>query len=337
MVEDGAQLYKAACATCHGADGSGTDAYLLGFDVPVPDFTECVFASREPDGDWIGVAHEGGPVRGFSERMPAFGDALSEAQLQLVMDHIRTFCTDDRWPRGELNLPRALFTEKAYPEDEAVLTTTAEDGSVMSKFVYETRFGPRNQIEFVVPFGHQEVGDTWRGMALGDIAIGLKRALYHDVHKGTIFSATAEVKLPTGDEELGFGAGTAKFEPFLSFGQLLPADAFVQAQAGMEFPVIQDKGENEAFWRGVIGKSMARPNWGRTFSPMLEVLAKRELEDGATIHWDLVPQIQITLNTRQHIMMNVGYAVPLGDDDRNERFAIYLLWDWFDGGFTEGW
>ncbi len=100
------------------------------------------------------MAHEGGPVRGFSERMPAFGDALTEAQLQLIMDHIRTFCTDDRWPRGELNLPRALFTEKAYPEDEAVLTTTGEDDAIMTKFVYETRFGPRNQIEFVVPFGH---------------------------------------------------------------------------------------------------------------------------------------------------------------------------------------
>ncbi len=172
---------------------------------------------------------------------------------------------------------------------------------------------------------------------MGDIAIGLKRALYHDLRRGTIFSAVAEVKLPTGDEELGFGKGTAILEPFVSYGQLLPADAFIQAQAGLEFPVIQDKAENEAFWRGVIGKSIARPNWGRTFSPMMEVLAKREMETGVDIHWDLVPQVQITLNTRQHIMLNVGYAFPLGEDDRNQRWAVYLLWDWFDGGFAEGW
>jgi hypothetical protein len=37
---------------------------------------------------------------------------------------VRTFCASDAWPRGELNLPRALVTEKAFPEDEAVLTTS---------------------------------------------------------------------------------------------------------------------------------------------------------------------------------------------------------------------
>ena len=37
---------------------------------------------------------------------------------------MRGFCTRTSWPRGELNLPRALITDKAYPEDEAVITTT---------------------------------------------------------------------------------------------------------------------------------------------------------------------------------------------------------------------
>jgi hypothetical protein len=50
-----------------------------------------------------------------------------------------------------------------------------------------------------------------------------------------------------------------------------------------------------------------------------------------------VPQIQITLNRRQHIMMNVGYRMPVDDASRTSQIMVYLLWDWFDGGFTEGW
>ena len=83
----------------------------------------------------IAVAHEGGPVRGFSEMMPAFRGALTEAQLGRVMAYIRTLCTDASWPRGELNLPRALVTEKAFPEDEVVYTlgiNTSGAGGVLN-------------------------------------------------------------------------------------------------------------------------------------------------------------------------------------------------------------
>lgn len=69
-------------------------------------------------------------MRRFSEMMPAFRGALTPEQLQRVMDYIRTMCTDDAWPRGELNLPRPLFTEKAYPEDEWVVAASLPvDGS----------------------------------------------------------------------------------------------------------------------------------------------------------------------------------------------------------------
>ena len=51
--QTGAELYMAACAACHGDDGMGVPASTLGFDTPVPDFSDCSFASREPDGDWL--------------------------------------------------------------------------------------------------------------------------------------------------------------------------------------------------------------------------------------------------------------------------------------------
>ena len=64
--------------------------------VPLPDFTDCGYQTREPDADWIAIAHGGGPVRAFDRRMPAFGDALSEAQLAAIVHHLRSFCRDAR-------------------------------------------------------------------------------------------------------------------------------------------------------------------------------------------------------------------------------------------------
>ena len=116
--------YRAACATCHGPDGRGSAKSVVGFDVPLPDFSDCAFATAEPDPDWEAVVHEGGPIRGLDRHMPAFGDALSRDDIALAVGHVRTFCTEAAWPRGDLNLPRAFFTEKAFPENESVWVTT---------------------------------------------------------------------------------------------------------------------------------------------------------------------------------------------------------------------
>ena len=71
---------------------------------------------------------------------------------------------------------------------------------------------------------------------------------------------------------------------------------------------------------------------------MIEVQAKRELVGGEVWSWDLVPQFQVTLNTRQHVMANIGVLLPLTDADlRNTGLYFYVLWDWFDGGLFEGW
>src|SRR5690606_3960124 len=114
-ARSGAELYRDACAACHGVDGTGQPRSVVGFDLPLPDFTDCSFATREPDADWFAVVHEGGGVRGFHRMMPAFGEALTDEEIQRTLDYIRTLCEEaDEWPRGELNLPRALVTEKAY-------------------------------------------------------------------------------------------------------------------------------------------------------------------------------------------------------------------------------
>jgi mono/diheme cytochrome c family protein len=335
-LDSGEEVYRSACAACHGPDGRGAPQTAVGFDVPVPDFTDCSFNSREPSADWFAIGHDGGPVRAFDARMPAFGRVLTQSQLEMAVAYIKDFCDQPAWPPGELNLPRALVTEKAFPEDEAVLSTTIASGTFVNEFLYERRIGARTQYEIKVPIAVQEGDAGWR-RGLGDVAAALKHVFHHSLERGNIFSAAAEIVLPTGKENEGLGRGVTVFEPFAAFGQMLPRDGFVQAQTGFEIPLGGER-SNEFFWRALAGKSFVQGEFGRTWSPMVEVLGARDLDDGATVLWDVVPQMQVTLNRRQHIMMSVGIRIPVNERAaRGNQVLTYLLWDWFDGGLFDGW
>jgi hypothetical protein len=340
-------LYETACMACHGMDGAGAPVSRVGFDLPLPDFTDCGFAPREADTDWIGVAAEGGPARAFSDRMPAFGDALTDEQIGKILNHIRTFCGDVSYPRGELNLPRALYTGKAFPEDEAVFTSTFNtSGStkIVNKIIYEKRVGARSQWEIVIPFGWNELpvsgmGDeTDRKAGLGDVALSAKHVLFASLESGSILSLAGEILFPTGDEDKGLGNGTTVLEPYIAFGQILPSDFFLQFQGGGGISFDREKAEHEIFWRLGLGRQIYQGHFGRSWAPMIELLGSRELDSGAKTHWDIVPQVQVSLSKRQHVRLNVGVRIPMNDTDvRETQYGIYLLWDWFDGGFFEGW
>ena len=340
-TRSGAELYRAACAACHGVDGTGAPRTVVGFDTPIPDFTDCAFASVEPVADWFAIAHDGGPVRGFDRRMPAFGEALNEDEILRAIDHIHGFCEDPGWPRGELNLPRALVTEKAFPENETVLTTTVgtgDSGSITNEVVYEKRFGVRNQYEVAIPYSLAETAAGSWSRGLGDIALAVKRAMFHSLEGGRIVSVGGELILPTGEETLGLGKGVTIVEPFVTFGQMLPRNGFLHAHAGAELPMDRDKATPEAFWRLAVGTTIEQGRFGRAWSPMVELLAARELETGHTVEWDVVPQMQVTLNRRQHLMINGGVRIPVtGRDERHAQVITYFLWDWFDGGLRDGW
>ena len=336
--QNGRDLYLNACAACHGPDGKGMPRSVVGFDIPLPDLTRCSFATPEADADWFAVAHSGGAVRAFDRRMPAFGEALTNAQITSVIRHIRTFCTDKAWPRGELNMPRALLTEKAFPENEALLTIAASADAATTSIIYERRLGARSQFELVAPvaFSESEHGG-WR-TGVGDLAVAGKHVLFHSVERGSIVSVAGEIVLPTGDEDDDLGSGVTKFEPFVSFGQLLPRDSFLQVQGGLELSSDSERAPHEGFWRAAIGRTLFEPNFGRAWTPMFEVVAAREVEDDTSVEWDVVPQLQVSLSRRQHVLLNVGVQIPVnGRKDRHTQVLCYLLWDWFDGGFLSGW
>ncbi len=343
-LDTGQEIYEAGCVACHGPDGRGQLPSTLGFEKPdtFPDFTRCDQTTPEDNYAWKSVIRDGGPSRGFSQIMPAFGEALTSEQIDEVIRYLRGFCTERGWPPGDLNLPRPLVTEKAYPENEDVITTAVNvHGAprVSNAIVHEQRVGMRNHIEITLPvnFEHPQRG-LWYG-GFGDVRFGWKRLLFSSLSTGSILSVQGEAILPTGHRGHGLGSGVTAFETFAAYGQLLPRRSFIQMQGGAELPADTDTAPRAVFFRAAIGKSIAQNRGlGRLWSPMLEVLAERDLVTGARTNWDLIPELQVTISRRQHVRANLGLRIPATNTaGRSMQLVFYLLWDRQDGRLVEGW
>jgi len=341
-LTSGEAIYQAGCAGCHGPNGEGAPATSTMFDRPstFPDFSDCSGTTPELDIDWKATITDGGHGRGFSPIMPSFSDELTSAQIDAVIKYLRTLCHSDRYPRGELNLPRPLITEKAFPESEAIETmafTTRQASDINTEFSYEYRLSARNQIELAIPYAslHDESGTRVGGV--GDVAVGLKRVLF--ASRDAIVSGFGEIALPTGNSDKGLGSGVTTFTFHLLAAQMLPGDAFLQGQLGTDQPTNTAMSPRTLFWRLNVGKSFREEDGlGRLWSPMFEVVSDRDFVEGAAANVDVVPQFQVTLNRRQHVRANVGLQIPASNrEGRPKQLVFYLLWDWFDGGLFEGW
>ncbi len=344
---NGEQIFRATCATCHAIDGKGSPQHVVGFALPLPDghtfpdFSDCPTNTAETLPTWMAIVRGGGPARGLDRHMPAFGDALSTLQIERVVKYLWSLCADPAWPRGDLNLPRAFFTEKAFPENEAVWTTgvtVAGAKAVSNQVTYEHRIGARWQYEVTVPFDlqQQEAGGAW-SRGLGDVEVALRRVLAANLDRGSIVAAGAAVTLPTGKEQSGLGNGFTIYEPFAMWDQILGRRGFVQVHAGYEVSSDHSKGPNEAYARTALGYTFAGDQgFGRTWTPMAEVMLTHP--DGGSAEWDVVPQMQVSLSKLQHVMLSVGVRMPLNErQDRKPQVLTYVLWDWFDGGLFAFW
>jgi mono/diheme cytochrome c family protein len=343
-LNTGKEIFEAACIACHGPGGKGMADTTVGFEKPktFPDFTQCDQTTPELNVDWKATIRDGGHGRGFSPIMPSFVDALTSEQMDKVIAYLRTLCTDKSWPRGEFNLPLPLMTEKAFPEDEVIVTSALNaqgaPGST-THIIHEQRFGARNQIEIDLPVtANRQSPGLWYG-GVGDATLGVKRVLIANLNAGSILTAFGGIILPSGNRAHGLGTGVTTFETFAAFAQLLPAHSFVQLQAGTELPTDTAKAPRAAFWRAALGKSFRQSGGlGRMWTPMTEFVASRDFVSQAKTDWDIVPQFQVTLSQRQHVRANLGLRIPVTNTaDRPIQVVFYLLWDWFDGGLLEGW
>ena len=122
------------------------------------------------------------------------------------------------------------------------------------------------------------------------------------------------------------------------FGQMLPDDFVLQGQVFAAFPfkkaLTQEVGVNLN-----IQKTFATDGgYGRAFTPALELLGRQEMASGAKTEWDLVPQMQVSLNVFQHVRLSVGVRLPVNQrQTRSKSVLTYLLWDWGDGGLFDLW
>ena len=353
-LHGGKAIYDAACAACHGTKGEGTPKTSAGFDAPdsFPHFNKCDETTPEFTRDYKAAIRDGGPARGFSTIMPSFSGVLTSAQMDEVIAYLRSLCKEKGWPYGELNVPRALLTEKAFPESETILTTTVNTKgppAITNDLVYERVLGKLDQLELAIPFGWVHKGSGGYSGGLGDIAIGDKHILYSHLNAspdkpaydgtGSILSIQGEVVLATGDQKRGLGAGEPSLGVFAMYDQLFGHQAFMQIQTGINVPRHTEYGPSSVYIRSAFGKSVAGDgNLGRLWSPMVEFIANRNLTSGTKTEWDVVPEFQVTINRRQHIRAAMGYLMPINDTaGRPKQVIAYFLWDWFDGGLFEGW
>ena len=182
-VEGGKAVYEAACAACHGGAGQGALQQVPGLKLPstFPQFNECDQSTPEYARDYEATIRYGGPARGFSQIMPAFEGVLSARQIAQVIQYLRSFCRETGWPLGELNVPRALMTEKAFPESEVVFTSTANSTGtrgITNEIDYEQAFGKRDQLEVALPYDWAAKPGGGLTSGLGDIGIGDKHVVF---------------------------------------------------------------------------------------------------------------------------------------------------------------
>ena len=201
-LETGESVYRAACAACHGPDGRGAPQPRSGSTYRCRTSPTAVStrASPPPTGSRSVMTAVPPRIRCADAGLRTGADGRPDRDGRRAYQAVSA--TTPSWPAGELNLPRALVTEKAFPEDEAVLSTTIASGTFVNEFLYERRIGARTQYEVKVPVAVQE-GDTGWRRGLGDVAAAVKHAFHHSLERGRIFAAAAEIIFPTGKENEG--------------------------------------------------------------------------------------------------------------------------------------
>jgi cbb3-type cytochrome c oxidase subunit III len=79
-ADDGSDLFKQKCSMCHGVDGKGYSA------LKTPDFTDPKVQASLTDKEIVETIKNG--KKGTP--MPAFGDKLTEDQIQLLLKYLRS-------------------------------------------------------------------------------------------------------------------------------------------------------------------------------------------------------------------------------------------------------
>ena len=80
------------CSICHGTGGKGDGPSAVGLSPRPADFTNCAAMQKESDATLFTIIKRGGQGAGRSTVMPAWGEALDDAQIRELVAVVRGFC-----------------------------------------------------------------------------------------------------------------------------------------------------------------------------------------------------------------------------------------------------
>jgi len=311
--DSGAALFASWCKSCHGADGRGTPAATTRLEVPPADLRECKGSTAETEHRWVNIVAQGGAAFGLSLDMPAFGEAGTPAQIRAVVRYARSLCGELGWPPGELNFPRAFLVEKAYPENEVVIS----DRGRGQDYIYEHRLGKRLQLEASAATAFDGEPQVFEG-----VTGALKYNVWHSLERRALVSLGLEATPPLGRQDVW------EVEPFLAFG----------AQPGGVFVV---QGEVQGSWEetegfGGMSYRLGVGHEGGRFVPMLEAGWTVPPHGERTLSF--YPQVWMQLSRLGHVAGSLGAELPAtGPEPRHPRLIAFVLWDFGDAPLFRGW
>lgn len=312
-ADSGAALYRAWCASCHGADGRGVPAATARLEVPPADLRACKASSAETEDRWIGIVTKGGAAFGLSLDMPAYGDAATPEQIRAVVRYARSLCGERGWPPGELNFPRAFLTEKAYPEDEIVVAAHGRG----QEFIYEHRLGKRFQVEASARSALDGQPNAFDG-ATGAV----KYNVWHSLARRALASAGLEATPPLGRQDRW------EVEPFVAAGAGLAGGAFVQGEIVVTWE--EAAGVTAFTYRLGAGRQVGR------VAPLLE--AGWTVPRAGPRALAFYPELWVQLSRLGHVAASLGAELPAaGPEPRHPRLVAFLLWDYADAPLLRGW
>jgi len=123
VVAQGAELYQANCAGCHGATGKGDGPEAAALPNPALDFTDQSVMAQKSAADFYQATTEGIPPA-----MPAYGDQLSEDERWALAAYLRAFtfaASGEQVASGDTPAPQVTAET---PEETAA--SAARSGSI---------------------------------------------------------------------------------------------------------------------------------------------------------------------------------------------------------------
>jgi mono/diheme cytochrome c family protein len=326
-LEPGRELFAAACAACHGADGRGNPLWESASRPP--DLADCATTAERAD-HWEAIVSKGGAAYGLASVMPSFAEAFTRDEVGAVVAYTRTLCAHaDRHPPGELSARRLLGTAKAFPETELRIEGWhALDGSARSLlgFEIENRLGPRLEYHVALPMRPRDsIYDEFAGV--GNLELGVQQVLGFWPARGLIASAGAAVEAPTGSRPRNLSTGTWVWKPGAAIA-LARSRTFLQAHLVAELPASPSRQDRQVLYGVGVSRALGLPRCAWT--PAVEILGARNPRRQFWRH-ELSLEISRPLTRLGHVVAAAGVRFPLGRYRAPTRFESSLSWDFSEG------